>query len=275
MVLLKSFFRKKNTRIYFIIFVIISSVFLIVFYTQNYFIKMTNQNYKSSFLYFLSNKMSHNEIITFDNISSTYCSYTGEFNNYEYILSTNKLTNVEISKEEIILPNTYQFDFKENDEISLIIKEKNYTFRVKDFFETKGFPYLFLINEDFLKSILENEDKVTYVVDLKNWAYKDETIQKIKEKFNPVSFSYHIVSQQNINFDRLIIVFNIFLTIIFIIFALIFVITCFNVVSDEKINNKLYYLLGYSKTRISLIMLIKIGLIALPFLFSIIIMLFI
>ena len=54
--LLKSFWRKRSTKIYFMIYLLLGLVLSILMFTKNFYTQLDNKNYNGSFLYFMGDK---------------------------------------------------------------------------------------------------------------------------------------------------------------------------------------------------------------------------
>ena len=65
-------------------------------------------------------------------------------------------------------------------------------------------------------------------------------------------------TSQEINYNTIITAFDIFIILTLVVLAVITVVSCLNIIEDEKKNNTLYHYIGYSKLRIIMLLSSKI-----------------
>ena len=97
----------------------------------------------------------------------------------------------------------------------------------------------------------------SYLLVLKNWLKKDKTFDEIKDNYKNVNISSYFYTS-NDSYTTFITIINILLSILIFLFAIILIVTCFNIIQDEKKKNDIYYKLGYLKANLKKYNLLKI-----------------
>lgn len=248
--IVKSFFRKKNTRIYTIILGLIFLILFILGVGKNYYIKQVNKDYDGSFSYFKSN----------DSIDLNYINNILMFQKGFELSIDNSLIYFAIDnnvpKGKIILPSNYKNEIGLGDSISLITKYSNQDLLVYDYYESIiNFPIFKINSEDYQK--LSKDQNIVYFFQLKNWLDMDETISKIEQDLDVTVVTY-LSDNETSNYKFIITIVDIFIYFMILIFIITGCISIYNVINDEKKNMMLYRCLGYSKLENYLILLKKI-----------------
>ena len=133
MILYKSFWRKKITKTYIILFILILFSIIILSSINNHYLEILNKKYQDSYISISLNekdkpqKMKNIKIYN----ESLLLETNDEFNNY---LTLTKNTN--LKNTEIILPICYSNKYKINDNYNLTINNNTYSFFIKDFYDT-------------------------------------------------------------------------------------------------------------------------------------------
>ena len=242
MLIFKSFLRKKTTKIYLLIYTIILSTLFTLFIAKNIMVELENNNYNGSFIE-IEDDGSIN-INKLDNIDKIYHAvYIKE--NYNKVFFIND-DSYNLKNNEIIIPIKYQKEMKINDELELEIANNTYKFIVKDFLNFKN-DNLFIVSNNIIKEN-NNLDK-SYLLVLKNWLKKDKTFDEISDNYKNVNISSYFYTS-NDSYTTFITIITILLSILIFLFAIILMVTCFNIIQDEKKKNEIYYKLGYSNKKI-------------------------
>ena len=250
MLIFKSFLRKKTTKTYLLIYTIILSTLFTLFITKNIMVELENNNYNGSFIE-IEDDGSIN-INKLDNIDKIYHAvYIKE--NYNKVFFIND-DSYNLKNNEIIIPIKYQKEMQVNDELELEIANNAYKFIVKDFLNSKN-DNVFIVSSNIIKEN-DNLDK-SYLLVLKNWLKKDKTFDEIKDNYKNVNISSYFYTS-NDSYTTFITIINILLSILIFLFAIILIVTCFNIIQDEKKKNDIYYKLGYLKTNLKKYNLFKI-----------------
>ena len=133
MILYKSFWRKKITKTYIILFILILFSIIILSSINNHYLEILNKKYQDSYISISLNekdkpqKMKNIKIYN----ESLLLETNDEFNNY---LTLTKNTN--LKNTEIILPICYSNKYKINDNYNLTINNNTYSFFIKDFYDS-------------------------------------------------------------------------------------------------------------------------------------------
>lgn len=250
MLIFKSFLRKKTTKTYLLIYTIILSTLFTLFITKNIMVELENNNYNGSFIE-IEDDGSIN-INKLDNIDKIYHAvYIKE--NYNKVFFIND-DSYNLKNNEIIIPIKYQKEMQVNDELELEIANNAYKFIVKDFLNSKN-DNVFIVSSNIIKEN-DNLDK-SYLLVLKNWLKKDKTFDEIRDNYRNVNISSYFYTS-NDSYTTFITIINILLSILIFLFAIILIVTCFNIIQDEKKKNDIYYKLGYLKTNLKKYNLFKI-----------------
>ena len=250
MLIFKSFLRKKTTKTYLLIYTIILSTLFTLFIAKNIMVELENNNYNGSFIE-IEDDGSIN-INKLDNIDKIYHAvYIKENYNKVFFINDNSYN---LKNNEIIIPIKYQKEMQVNDELELEIANNTYKFIVKDFLNFKN-DNLFIVSNNIIKEN-NNLDK-SYLLVLKNWLKKDKTFDEIKDNYKNVNISSYFYTS-NDSYTTFITIINILLSILIFLFAIILIVTCFNIIQDEKKKNDIYYKLGYLKANLKKYNLLKI-----------------
>lgn len=249
--IIKSFYRKKTTKMYIVIFFFIALTFGIVLVGKDYYKKRYNDNFINSYIEVLAKE--DIDLSKVKNVKSSmkafgcgifYCIGSETVNENECIVPNNNKDIFPVGN----FANAYDYN-----------RTYNYTFKVVGYYEAIGklSRYIY-INNNQLEQLRIKENTYNYVVKLKDWGKSEETLLNIKKKFNVEAYLVK-ASEANVDFDSTIRNFTIFTYLIIGIFILVSVFTINNMIQDEKENNYVYRSLGYSKMKVGKILTLKIG----------------
>lgn len=249
MLLLKSFFRKKTTKIYFIIICLIFSIFLFVDSSRNYYNKFIKDYELGYRLIFKSSKSNYNSIKEIKNIKDIYLALENEeISEIWYIIRDD---NSSLRDNEIMIPPKNKVYNPVNSTLNFTYNNNLFTFVIKDFNNYEN-NYDFKINAKVFDDIASSKDIITYIVSLKKYSNKDQTIAELSEKINDDIRSIN-VKTSNPNLDT----FEVYHNLLFILelillfaFTIVLVITISNIILDESKITFLYSCLGFNKTQI-------------------------
>lgn len=247
-----SFFKKKVTKIYLSIFLLLSIVFSSLFLARHCMIKKGNVAYENSYLYFNSSK----------NIDLSKEKNIKKYNKAIAIDCSNPLTNVFITKDTPILNDNYQNYIKcmiDNYTIEYTMERSNNIIEDKNLFN-------YLSNK---------QNEYYYFISLNNWFKMKNSYKELSNKYQ-VEINVQENRIDSVDYKNVIVLFNIFINIVISLFIILSIISILNIIVDEKKNNTLYYSLGYSKRKICqitmnkiiLILLIPVCILILTFLFT-------
>ena len=108
---------------------------------------------------------------------------------------------------------------------------------------------IFYLNSNTLNNIISNTKKTTYIIDLTNWADYNRISDKIIEKTEGF-VGIHLNKESKVNYELIMLIFNIFIILNIILFIIILVVTIFNILEDEKKSSLMYRALGFTKLKI-------------------------
>ena len=249
--LLKSFYRKRTTKIYLIIFTLIFLALYMVIFGKSYYRKYINESFEGSYITFTLSKdkdfpklegvTNLQEVVNLDNY---FLLSNSSFNldNYEILISPfyNDSKMMEAVQERLaklgIDTSLYNFEF--SDEV--------YT---NNFFYANPFTYTILDNQI-------NSNDNTYVGKLYDWIDFEEFISELEgELGTEIDCLIMADAMQYIDIYH---GFNIFLYLLLFLFVILSIISIVNVLIDEKKTNFLYRIIGYSNKHKRLIVISKL-----------------
>lgn len=246
-IIYKSFLKKKVTKIYLWLFIILGVVFSFLVLTKNFLRIKGNEAYPNSFIYFVLK----------DDVDLSKENNIKAYNKALLVECNNQLTNVFITEDKPIM--------QEDHDASLECLIDGNTLYYSSLNRVN------LISDVELYEFLEKkQDEYYYFISLKNWIDKDKMVKNLGDKYN-VEINIEEYKIDSMNYKDVLFLFNIFINIVVILFIILFIISIFNILIDEKKNNNLYHYLGYSKLKITCITINKVLLLLMfPFLFFLI-----
>lgn len=244
--ILKSFYKKRTTKIYLIILILSIVILGNLIVGQNYYIRKTNEIYDQSFIYISSNKKI--DFKNIDNIKSYKKSI--RINDMFFLISSEN----ETSKDGIKLPSYLKNKYKIGDVLGY---NELIDFKVTDYYNQPYPSPICYINEETLNKITENQKEYTYLVYLKDWFKRNTTIQYFEEEENAEVFSLKI-NKINVDFTLMINNFKIYTKIMTVVFIIILIFVIKSIINEENKKISLYHYLGYSKLTIIKVEIINI-----------------
>lgn len=249
MILLKSFFRKKTIKNYFIIFLLTFTLIFTSCFLKRFYIDKQNELYKTSYFYFDVKDIDIDEI-KYDNIKEVFLGIRDS--NYNIFVKSDK-----VSDNEIIVPNEREHpSLKEIYHVNESFLLDETELKIK---EVINFDNLYYISANNLEKIKNNDVNTVYIVTLKSYLPEEQikTEDFLRNKFNIIP-DFKNNAQGRRDYLGRINMINIFVIMCVIFFSIVFVITLINIVVDEQKTNKLYYVIGYNKMKIVLIFISKV-----------------
>lgn len=246
----KGFCRKKSTKLYIIIYTLLIIGISVLILGRNYYISKENELHKNDFL--LVENKTNIDLSKIPNIQDYNKSiYMNEYN--IVLLPSNNLKD-----NEIIISNNLSDKIIDNEFMELNYAEKKLKLKVIEASEELKMNCI-LTSKDLLNKLYKEKDSNYYALNLKNWLKYNKTIDILKNEYEMPSLFY--INSSDDNYTDTFNVITIFLILFLFIFIVVGLLTSFNIIRDEKRNNKLYKILGYSKVKIILITMYKLLLI--------------
>lgn len=264
MVLMKSFFRKKTTKIYIIIFIILAFSLIICYSLKKYYVTFANTNYKGSFIFVKGDTKNLKNIENIKNVNEIYESVVINMNGIEALFTVSEFINTSqvLSNEDILIPNTFKDDYPLNSQFTILKKNQNINLNVKGHFDSYNFPFVYIINHDLVDWLVKNDiGETAYAFTLKNWLEREDTYKEITKAVDSEYISIHLTNNHKINFDYLVKVFNILIKVIIFVFVIIIFVALLNIWNDERKNHILYKSMGYTKLQLFILAITKISVI--------------
>lgn len=262
--IIKSFFRKKISKIYIFIFFIIFSFLYILNWSMNKYINYANEDYNGSYILLISDIDINLKLKKISNIKTIQTGIETKIEDEQIFL----IFDDNLSNNEIMIPILYKLDYDIGDKIFLTIDNVEQEFIIKGFSDETNSTIYYISNQ----IINNNKNNYVYKLDLKNWTQREKTIKKIntqvKENENFEIYHYQ-QKKSNMDYDIIVNFFVYLILAIIIIFCFLLFNTIVNILEDETQINKLYNYLGFHKRLIIIISVIKIlSLLLLSFLIS-------
>lgn len=264
--LLKSFFRKKTIRNYFIIFLLTFTLMFSSVLLKRFYIVKQNELYDTSYIYFNTDGIDINEI-KHEDIKDVV---VGLWLDNDIFVKSDKVSDDEIivHNKRMVYNDGTNFSFEEvyqvNDNFPL--EEYNLNLRIK---EKNKFDDLYYISSNNYEKIKNSGVQKVYIVTLKSYFCDENKVEEyLQTKFN-ITTLYKNNAQGRKDYLGRISMLNIFMVICLIFFGIVFIITLINIFIDEQKTNHLYFVIGYNKVRIFFIFISKlITLLVLPLVLS-------
>ena len=242
MLIFKSFFRKKTTKVYFVVYALIILGLILLVFTRNVLINKENESYKGSFL----------EIKNFD--ESKLKSKKNIDNITKALSIQNKMTvsyilipDDSLKRNETIISSKFKEQVKLNDEIEIEneINNEIITLNISGFSEEIYNEYIMYISSELFNKY-NNSDSERYIITFKSWLNYDDEISEFRKIFSAENVFPHYY-KGNGEYRDYITVVNVLLIVLIILFAIVLIVTNFNIIQDENKKNIIYYRIGYNK----------------------------
>ena len=260
MIILKSFYRKKNTKIYLVIITLLFLAMGTLLYLRQNNYNRANSNLEPSYIKFNSNKENLEFIKNIKGIKElkygieTY--YYDETYNYSksiYIFSNNTVEN-----NHTYISQQLTSDFLSI--ASITLTENKYNFKVdKIINENIDFNYMYISPTDF-KTLSTKTKYYTFFIYPNKWLEKNKIINKLQTKGiakEDIEVNEKTRLYSNSFLTKYYII-SIILITIGIIFLIVLFITIKNILVDENKNTKLLKYLGFHNNMIKKKHILKI-----------------
>lgn len=243
---LKSFFRKKITKIYLFIIFLIFLIFLVLTFGKNYYIALNNKTYKNSFVVLETEEDIFNKLKKNKNIDSVKNAIYLEDYNISLLEDKNLLDG------EILIPEF----MKDNvgSELVFSYNNKEYVFN-KFKYKDLSNNFIYYISSNDFKKIKDNKNY--YIININDWSKQEKIVLKLEKKYN-LKNSFVFTDYSGTDYSNMVVIFTIFTILNIVLFVIILLITLYNILEDEKKNSIMYECLGFKKSYIRFNNFIKI-----------------
>ncbi|MCI8670684.1 MAG: hypothetical protein HFI36_01460 [Bacilli bacterium] len=248
MLLLKSFFRAKTTRIYLIIMCLVFSLFFIVNNSRNYYSNIIDDYYEGERIIIEADLSEYAKIKKLPNIKKVTPALKIQTITWpaQYLIKDE--TN-QLKENEIIISKAHKNTYQINDSVNFYLGNISYSFNLKEYSTIDKHTYQ-ISDIDFNKLI--NNQKLVYLIEVEEYQSQAITIKAIENNINYLDECILLQNfkEQNQNLTIFETYYNILTIIIYILaiaFIAIIIIALCNIIIDEKKKNTLYFFLGYSK----------------------------
>ena len=257
MLILKSFFRRKTTRNYIIIFTSIYFIMFILLLFKGYYIGLNNDANKNSYIY-IDNEQDFKILKRFKDIDNIEEGCLVNIDNQEYIF----IKDDSLKNNEIVVPS-YSEDLNVNDTLDFNYGKYSNLFVVKNKQEDKyNFRFYSVNSEQFNKILGEEDSSLIKIFTLKNWLKSNSLLKNMNKEMigNTVIFNSRASMA---NFEGIINLLNVFIVLCIIVFIILLFLSIFNIYMNDKKNNFMYEVVGISKMKVWGYFILKIAILQL------------
>ena len=250
MLIYKSFFRKKTTHIYFIVYTLIIFVICLLLSAKNILeIKDKELHYGS---YLLIQTDNIDRVNDNKNVSKVYEALEVKVDNDYYSLVLINNEEYKIKGNNAIISPIYMNEYKENDKIIITIDSHQIELNEYSYDSKKGYNDVIFVSNELVQQYKSNK----YLITLKDWNKKQDIISFLND--NDIETIYVRESMENNSIQTFITIINISMIVLIILFCIILVITSLNIVEDENKKNSIYSKIGYGKQKLKIYNFTKI-----------------
>ena len=257
MLILKSFFRRKTTRNYIIIFTSIYFIMFILLLFKGYYIGLNNIANKNSYIY-MDNEQDFEILKRFKDIDNIEDGCLVNIDNQEYIF----IKDDSLKNNEIVVPS-YSEDLNVNDTLDFNHGKYSNLFVVKNMQEDNyNFRFYSVNSEQFNKILGEEDSSLIKIFTLKNWLKSNSILKNMNKEMvgNTVIFNSRASMA---NFEGIINLLNVFIVLCIIVFIILLFLSIFNIYMNDKKNNFMYEVVGISKMKVWGYFILKIAILQL------------
>ena len=255
MLILKSFIRKKTTKTYFMIYTLILSALFLLFYVHYSLDEKENDLYYGSFIEIKDEDISKaKDIKEIKEIKRAI--KINEFDDTQYYFLYNSDYN--LVNNRIMISNDYREDIKINDILDIDGDNNTYQFVVDRFNDEKNSLNKIYISKEMYNEMLKNNEKETNLIILNRWKKQyNDAMYQLNKIFDPSNVRPTVYAGDS-RYEAFITTSYVFIWVLIVLFGIVLVITCFNIIQDENKKNIIYYRVGYKKIILKLFNLLKI-----------------
>ena len=250
MLIYKSFFRKKTTHIYFIVYTLIIFVICLLLSAKNILEIKDKELHYGSYLLIQTNNI--DRVNDNRNVSKVYEALEVKVDNDYYSLVLINNEEYKIKGNNAIISPIYMNEYKENDKIIITIDSHQIELNVYSYDSKKGYNDVIFVSNELVQQYKSNK----YLITLKDWNKKQDIISFLND--NDIETIYVRESMENNSIQTFITIINISMIVLIILFCIILVITSLNIVEDENKKNSIYSKIGYGKQKLKIYNFTKI-----------------
>ena len=256
MIIYKSFLRKRNIKIYIIIYTLLLTLIMLLSLGRKYYIEQNNLTYGNSIIEVKSTQNINKKLKCYSNVKEIREGISLNIDDEEFFFMADK----DLKEDEIILAESLNVE----KQVKLLINNDIKIFTIKAYHQKRTDE--FYISSKTYQDLKNESKSLTYRLNLKNWNNYSKTVDKLLE--DNFDVSYQINKTSNVDFDNQIRYFSIITIVLIVVLIITLIISIFNLIEDEKKTNILYRYLGYKKSKVKIILVQKLILV---FLISILI----
>ena len=260
MLILKSFLRKKTTKTYFIIYTLILSALFLLFYVHYSLDEKENDLYYGSFIEIKDEDISKaKDIKEIKEIKKAI--KISEFDDSQYYFLCDSDYN--LVNNRVIISNDYREDIKINDILDIEGDNNTYRFIVDRFNDKKNSTNKIYVSKEMYNEMLKKNEKETNLIILNRWKREyNDAMYQLNKIFEPSNVRPFLCAGDS-RYEAFITISYVFIWVLIVLFGIVLVITCFNIIQDEEKKNNIYYRIGYRKITLKIFNLMKIFLLIL------------
>ena len=260
MLILKSFIRKRTTKTYFMIYTLILSALFLLFYVHYSLDEKENDLYYGSFIEIKDEDISKvKDIKEIKEIKKAI--KISEFNDTQYYFLYNPDYN--LVNNRIIISNDYGEDIIINEVLDIEGDNKTYQFIVDRFNNEKNSLNKIYVSKEMYNEMLKKNEKETNLIILNRWKRQyNDVMYRLNKIFDPSNVRPFLCAGDS-RYEAFITISYVFIWVLIVLFGIVLVITCFNIIQDEEKKNNIYYRIGYRKITLKIFNLMKIFLLIL------------
>lgn len=250
MLIYKSFFRKKTTKIYLLIYSLILLVIGLLLSTKIILNNKQKELYNGSYIFIQTNDTE--ELLKINNIKKIYEGIPIKLDDYyeAVLISDDKY---KINDDCVIIPEINKNIYKIKDKVNIFINDEQLEFYVGGYSNYNDSATVLYSSSNIIKKY-SDPNKMRYLIILKDWNKYSQTLNEL----NKISGDSIISINNNESMQTFIKIINIMLLILLILFVIVLLITCVNIIEDEAKKNNIYYKVGYNKFNLKIYNLNKI-----------------
>ncbi len=260
MLILKSFIRKKTTKTYFMIYTLILSALFLLFYVHYSLDEKENDLYYGSFIEIKDEDISNaKDIKEIKEIKKAI--KISEFDDSQYYFLYDSDYN--LVNNRVIISNDYREDIKINDILDIEGDNNKYQFVVDSFNDKRNSLNKIYVSKEMYNEMLKKNEKETNLIILNRWKRQyNDVMYQLNKIFDPSNVRPFLCAGDS-RYEAFITISYVFIWVLIVLFGIVLVITCFNIIQDEEKKNNIYYRIGYRRITLKIFNLMKIFLLIL------------